>query len=675
MGYVLKGGRTKQHQAVIDKHQNEFGKAYISTFANSRRPEDSLSDMTNMELTQDNIVRPRPPLVRYGTQPTNTIIGRGNYRYNGQRGLIFMMNVGGTGKIYTQLDGGAFTLVSGFNSYDHTAWTGFVQSKSRIYVYNGVNNSTYVDLTTMATVEYVALSTPSAPSGSANSALTSGTKPYNFYYKVTGNNAVGESAASPASSAININTPRDSWVPSTGTTPQIITITWSAVSGATSYTLYGSDDGINFYEIVTLANLATLSFADDGSITLSPFKTAPASNSTQGAVFTWMYVDVPTAQIYGVTSDNKLYYSAPGATGAADFSSLNGGGYLTIDDGGDTQLTFVDGFRTGKGDPVVSAFSRGAAGKGKLNHITFDQETFGDQTFFIPDVAEANGQSGTYAPRATVKARDSLFYPTGDAIKSTGTSQNIVNILTTDTLSEVIVPDINKISLGSLNTAVGVESQDLVYFALPVGSTQNNEIWILDLSRKNAWILRWPVAAQDLWLYEDNTGTSHLCALVNNVIMEFTRTGSVTHTDDGVAWRSRVAFSSLVWDEDGITLGNIQNQYFKLLQPTGQITVNTYGLSKRGSTTNTGTDTYSIEVSFTGIGQWDYSGNYQYGDDIGGVDIFAQSVAVLRVRPKGLLNQEDWEVVAETAGTDYLLSAVSTRGTANLDLVYQGLTK
>jgi hypothetical protein len=156
--------------------------------------------------------------------------------------------------------------------------------------------------------------------------------------------------------------------------------------------------------------------------------------------------------------------------------------------------------------------------------------------------------------------------------------------------------------------------------------------------------------------------------------MEFTRAGTTPHTDDGVAWSSRVAFSSLVWDPDGITLGNIHNQYFKLIQPTGGITANTYGLSKRGATTNTGTASYSVEVSFTGIGQWDYSGNYQYGDDIGAVTSFAQSVAVLHVRPKGLLNQEDWEVVASTAGTDYLLSAVSTRGMANLDLIYQGLT-
>ncbi len=676
MAYQIQGTRKKKHQTPIAKHQNEFSKAYISTFANSRRPENSVSDCTNMELVQDNIWRPRSPLVRYGTQPAYTVTGRGSYRYNGQRGQLFMFNVAGVGKIYSQLDGGAYVAISGVNAFSPTLWAGFRQSKNRVYVFNGDktgagNNLSYIDLATMATVEYTALSTPSAPSGTATAALISGTKPYNYYYKVTANNSVGESTASSASLAINVNDIRDNW--STATLKST-TITWSAVAGASSYTLYASDDNVLFQEMTTLAGLTTLSYTDDGSITLSPFKVAPTSNSTQGPVFTWVYIDIPSNQIFGITSDNKLYYSAPGGVGAADFGSLNGGGNLPIDEGGDTQLNFVDGFRTGKGDPIVTTSSRGAAGKGKVNHITFEQLTYGDQVFFVPRVTEANGQSSTYAPRATVKSRDSLVYPTGDAIKTTGTSQNIVNILTTGTLTEMIVPDINNITLGSLDKASGVENQDKIYFCLPVGTTENNEIWIVDRSRKDAWILRWPIAAKDIWLYEDNAGASHLCVLVNNVILQFTRAGSVPHTDDGVAWRSRVAFSSLVWDEDGISLGNIYNQYFKLLQPTGQIVANTYGLSRRGVTTNTGTDSYGVEVSFTGIGQWDYSGDYLYGDNVGAVTSFAQSVAVLRVRPKGLLNQEDWEVVAETAGTDYLLSSVSTRGMSNTDLIYAGLT-
>lgn len=672
MAYVVQGRRIKKHQVVINKHQNNFAKGYVSTFNSARRPEDSLSDMTNAELVEDNIPRPRPPSVQYGDQPQYEIIGRGAYRYNGIRGQLFMMNVSGVGKIYRQVNGENFVLIGGLNTYAIDGdFAGFRQSKSRVYVFNGKDNLSYIDLSTMATVEYVALATPAAPTGTPASGLTSGTKPYNYYYKVTANNAVGESAASPASAAVNVNAIRDNW-----TAANSVAVTWTSVPNATSYTLYGGTDPNQLYEIITLSGLTTLSYTDDGSLTLNPFKEAPSSNSTEGAVFVWMYVDKRNSQVFGVDNANKLYYSA---AGTGDFSSLNGGGYTTIDEGGDTQLNFVDGFRTGKGDPVITTSSRGAAGKGYINHVTFESVTYGDQTIFYPNVIEANGQSGTYAPRATPKVRDALIYPTGDAIKTTGTSQNIVNILTTTTLSSLIEPDINKINLDALHNASAVEYQDRVYFALPVGSAQNNEIWYIDFARKNAWVLRWTVAARDIWLYEDSEGVSHLCYLsgygADNKILEFTRAGSQTTTDDGVPFRSRVAFSSLVWDEDGVSLANIRNQFYKLLQPKGNIMANSYGLSKRGATTNTGSDTFSVEVSFTGIGQWDYSGDYLYGDDVGQIDSFANSIAVLNIKPKGLINQLDWEVVTEGANCDYLLSAVNTRGTANVDLIYQGINQ
>lgn len=649
----------------IDVVQSSFPLGYVSTTANSRRDRRSLSDTTNIELVQDSIARPRPPLVRYGTQTDYTIIGRGKYRYNGERGMLFMLNVSGVGKIYRQVDGGAFTAMTGTNAYDPDAWAGFVQSKNRIYVFNGVDSLSYVDLTTMATVEYTALATPSAPSGAAAAGLTSGTKPFNYYYRVTANNAVGESTASAASTAVNVNNIRDNW-----SAANSVTVTWTTVSGATSYTIYGGTDPNFLNEIITLSGLTTLSYTDDGSLTLNPFKLAPSSNSTEGPVFSWMYVDARNAQVYGVTSTNQLYYAAPGT---GDFSSLNGGGFTTIDEGGDTKLNFVDGFRTGKGDPVITCSSRGAAGKGKLTHVTFESVTYGNQVIFYPNVIEANGQSGTYAPRATVKAGDSFYYPTGDAFKSTGTSQNIVNILTTASLSRDIVDDVNRLNLNSLDKAAGVEYQDKIYFALPVGATENNEIWYMDLARGDKWVLRWTVAAKDLWLYEDSAGLSHLCALVGNVILEFTRSGSQATTDDGVPWQSRVAFSSLVWDPAGITLGNIRYMYFKLLEPKGRIYANTYGTTKRGVTSDTGSESYLVETSFTGIGEWDYSGDYMYGDDPGEVQTFANNVAVLKIRPKGLLNQIDWEVITNDAGCDYFLSSVSTKGTANANLIYQGI--
>lgn len=649
MPYQISSARTRRKaRKDIDIHQNSFEQAYVSTIDDTRRNVKSLSDMTNMELVQDSVVRPRPPLVEYGTQPAYPVIGRGKFKQNGDRYLLWMLDTGANGVLYKQMDGGAFTSIGG--TYDDEAWASCVQNSGKVYVYNGVDNLSYVSLADDSVNTYTALSTPGAPTPT-KTGMTGST--FTHYYRISANNAVGESIAS-AVGSVTSGKIRDAWIENT----DYVSLSWSAVTNATSYTIYYGDTATTTNELYTVSGNATTSFIDYGTLAVNPFKLAPEGNSTQGAVFTHMYVDTKNSQIFGVTADNVLYYSAPGT---GDFSPYNGGGYVPIDEDGDTTLNYVDGFRNGKGDPVITVSARGAAGKGKLFHVSFETLTVGDQAIVYPNVYEANGQSGTYAPRATIKARDSLYYPTGQDFKSTGTSQNIVNILTTNTISQGIEPDVDNLSLANLHKAVGVEYQDRLYFALPVGSTENNEIWYMDTARKNAWILRWTVAAKDMWLYEDSEGITHFCVLVDNTILEFTRTGGQPHQDNGVAFRSRVAFESLKWDEDGIILGKIRKQYFKFLYPKGTIDVNTSGLSRTGLSTATGSDTYTVTTTPTGWDIWVYD-EYQYDEDPGEVNVYGKSVAVLEVRPRGLLNQLSWEVVSETAGTDYILSAVRTKG-------------
>lgn len=664
MAYQLNANRSKRKaRRVVNLHQNKFPLGYISTIDNSRRPTTSLSDMTNMEMIQDNVVRPRPPLIRYGTQPANTVIGRGKIRYNGSRSILWAQNVAGVGKLYKQTDGGSFTLIGG--TYDDEAWLSCVQSKNKAYIFNGVDNLSYVDLATNTVSTYTELTTP-VISSVTKTGMTGSTFPH--YYRVSANNDVGESIASVAVS-VTSGKPRDNWIENT----DYNTISWSAVTNATSYTVYYGTTAGTTNELFTVGGNATTSFIDYGTVAINPFKLAPEGNSTKGAIFNWMYVDAKNAQIFGITNDNKLYYSAPGT---GDFSPYNGGGWVAIDENGDTQLNFVDGFRNGKGDPVVTVSARGAGGRGKLFHVDFQTLTVGDQAIVYPNVYEANGMSATYAPRATIKGRDSLWYYTGQDFKSTGTSQNILNILTTNSVATGIVPDMEKITVSALNKAVGIEYQDKLFFALPVSSTRNNEIWYLDMARKNAWVLRWPIYADDMWLYEDNNGATHFCVLVNNVIMEFTRAGSRTHVDDDTPWTSRVAFESLIWDEDGLTLGKIRNQYFKLLFPKGTINATATGLTRKGVQQAAGSDTFTVTTTKTGIGQWQYGSAflakddaYKYRDSVGEIKSYGKSVAVLNIKPKGLLAQLDWEITSNAAGSDYILSAVNTKGFSLEDLV------
>jgi hypothetical protein len=584
-----------------------------------------------------------------------------------------MLNVSGVGKVYRQVDGGAFTLVGG--SYDITNWTGFTQSKGKLYPYNSKDNLSYIDMSTWTVQTYTALSTPSAPTIAVSANLSS-SPAYTYYYRVAANNAVGTSVASPVSAVVSVNTPRAAGS-TTGTggwsanssIAKTVTVTANLVTGATSYTFYVGDSPLTLNELITVAaplSGTTISYTDDGSLTENPFVLAPEGDSSKGFIPSWLYNDLKNSQIFGIDTANKLYYSAAGTN---DFSAYNGGGWVTIDENGDTQLNFVDGFRDGTGQPVITTSSRGAAGAGQLCHVTFKQLTIGDQIINYPNVYPASGQSGTYAPRATVKLNNALVYPTGLDFRSTTTSQNILNILTNDSISLVINDvDVPKINLSALKNAVADVDKNRVFFALPVSSNTNNEIWYIDFSRKNAWILRWTVPASDLWHYEDSTGYTHFCALVNGIILEFTRSGAQPHQDDGVAWSSRLAFESLVWDTDGIALGTVQHQYAKLLNPKGTVHFNATGLTRAGISQSVGSDTFTVTTTETGYDIWMYD-EHVYDEEPGTINSYSKSVAVLTIKPKGLLNQESWELTANTAGTDYIHSTTATRGWYDENLI------
>lgn len=649
---LAKKRSSRKARRVINIHQNTFKGGYQSTISNSRRSRDSLSDLLNMEIVQDGVPRPRPSTVEYGTQPSLPVVGRGSYKYNGSNVELFMLNDGGVGKVYKRIDGGSFTLISG-KTYDITNWTQFCQSMKKVYPFNGVDNLSYIDLATDTIQTYSSLATPGAPTLTRTG--MAGTN-YTYYYKIAANNAVGTSTASTAATQA-VSKLRESWISGT----DYISLSWSSVAGATSYNIYVGTSSGNEKLVQTVVGTT---WVDDGSLVADPFTLAPAGNSTAGFVPRHMYNDARNSQIIALDTANNMYYSAPGT---GDFSPYDGGGYVPIDEFGNTTLNYVDGFRDGKGNPVITISAKGAAGKGKMFHATPDSLTYGDQVISFWNVYEANGQYAPYAPRAVVKIGDSLVYTTGNDIKSTGTSQNIVNILTTASVAQVLHQnDLPTINLSALDGAVGTEWDNKAFFAFPIGADYNNQIWYMDSARKNLWVLRWTFDGEikDLWTYEDNSGISHFCILIDNSIREFTR--NLFTQDSGTAFRTRCAFSSLVWDEDGLVLANIRTLYFKLLEAKGTQDVSVFGLDKDGVTNTIGSETFTQTVTFTGIGIWDYSGDYKYGDEVGTISTFAQSIGSQKVKTNAkMINQLDWEITTDTIGCDYLLSSVNTNGTTN----------
>ena len=646
-----------------------FKRGYQSYVTDSRMPLDALADLTNSTLDQDNLPRPRPSLVEYGSQPLGTGLGFSTFIKiaSGQpeKWDISMQVIAGVGKVHVRKDGGAWVAATGTNTLDGTTVASFCQSGNRVYVSNGVDNMTYYNIATGATVEYSALSTPATPTATGTG-LT-GTN-FTYYYRVSANNAVGESAASVADTE-QTSVIRDSWTPAS----QYITVSWSTVAGATSYNVYvGTVAGQEKY----LATVTGTTYRDDGTVASNAFKLAPSGNSTAGPKLTTMWNK--DGQLFGVgdtTNPDYLWYDGGNSStsGVGDFSAFNGGGNVSINPGGDTTPEAVRSFRTGKGDPAVTVLSRGIAGKGKMHHVVFMQNNFDGQVFYIPNVSEANGQAGTVSASAVVEADNSLFYPTGQDFKSTGTQANMQNILSTNSVSNDIIPDVQRLNLAAMNNATGLVFENKIYWALPVGDTHNNQIWIKDLSRRGAWIMPWTIRADYMWLSENNTtGQINFCIYNGTKILTFTR--SVATQDDGVAFRTRVAHEGLVWDDHGMGMGAIQEQRFKLLQPVGVININSFGLDEEGAVNTLASETFTQSSSFTAWGSLLWSDGElpsMYSDDVGEIDFTSQAIGVVPLEIDETVNQLGWEITTDTKDSDYILSTVNTKG-IHVDNSYYG---
>jgi hypothetical protein len=121
--------------------------------------------------------------------------------------------------------------------------------------------------------------------------------------------------------------------------------------------------------------------------------------------------------------------------------------------------------------------------------------------------------------------------------------------------------------------------------------------------RKGAWMLPWNISADWLWLYNDNSGVTHFCALVNNTIVEFT--DSVSCQDNGVAFPTSMTTGLLKASEDGQDWMYVHRVIFVLDQPQGQINVSVNGKTEDAPIAAVGGEAF---VADNGIAGWSEAG-------------------------------------------------------------------
>ena len=366
--------------------------------------------------------------------------------------------------------------------------------------------------------------------------------------------------------------------------------------------------------------------------------------------------------LYGVKDKEnayRLWYSAGGRQ-SGDFSPFNGGGWVDINYGGDTVPTAVKAFRDGRGMPVLTILTKGGPSGGELYHLAFEDRAYGDFVITYPSVKKANGSSGTYSSMAAVEHNNSLIYPTARGFKTTGTKANMVNILVTDNITDTIVKDLGRLNLKAMSGAVGMSYENRVYFCLPVGSSKNSEIWIYDDSRRGAWILRWTLAADYMWLYEDNGGKVHHLVLVDNKVLEFDRT--VGATDDGVPFRTRLAGMRRTFDKTGTQMAAVEQKVFSLIRPKGTIKINVMGLSEDGDTSvGLAQEAITPETIATGWSGTEWS-QEEWGYELPPLEVAHTDFLPVSIEVDENVCQLDWEIITDSGDAAYTLHAEKTVG-------------
>ena len=556
----------------------------VTDYDSRRIVEDALKSSVNMVLEQNGVIRPRPSLKEFSPQPLGEIIGE-LFECKVVSGatttfyLVSMQIVGGNAYVcYCKGEDNAWTKID-TKTYTKTAPAHYVQIGNKVLVMNGADPLSYIDLSDWSIVSFTELDNPTAPTATATGLSGSG---FVVYYAITANSSVGETAVSETDS-ITTDTDRSEWDSAT----QYVDLSWSAVTDAASYNVYmgtNTDGEGNPILYLIKANIdpSVTSFKDDGSYASDIYRLAPTVNSTAGPKTTRGTVVNGRVWMVGDT-DNPYYVWHGGDTGhEIDFSPDGyGGGYTVVASGTKEVPIAVMPFRRGQGDSTVVVLTQGSNGSGRRFQIGYSTFEYGGEQRVVWSPTEDSGRDGTDSPDAVVVYNNSLFYPSRDGFKTTGTMPSLQNILSTRTVSATIRDQVALLKSSAMNNAVGLVYENRIYWSLPVGSAENNRVWVYYPEQKGAWMTSWYLNVKWMILYNDNSGNTHfLLYCADGKLYELDRATSTS--DGGEPFETDMTSGMVQFSKDGRDWSRLIQVVFTLLRPKGEINIEVTAMTEDG---------------------------------------------------------------------------------------------
>lgn len=445
-----------------------------------------LTEYKNILLDLDGI-SPRPGIDDYTTDNGDTRIqgGISFYKSDGTRKLLVMS--GGRLKEWS----GSWSTI-GSTVYSTTADAEFVQARDKVWIFNGVNNLTYYDGSTITS--YTALTTPGKPT-----VAPQGTTGHTTYsYRISAFNSVGETLCSTATAT------------TTGTASISVSnynkLTWSAVSNAAGYNVYGRYSTGKGETLLTTVYtptyddrpLSTASELLEPSLSIYP----PESNTTGGVICSMAIFAISRIFAAGdPTYPSRLFYSGVG-TQLGNFNGSDYGGlWVDVFPNDGAKIRSIIPFQGG-----VIIFKDNAVYK-----FSFTSAVIGDTQVSVPQLEEITRSFGGISFRGTKAVENDVVFPAKKdgrlAFYSLGNQENYAgSVLRTNELSIKVEEKLKDINLTYLSGATGFYFNSIYMCGVPKsGSTINNRTWILD-TRFGAWVYWEDFYPSFFMSYEDSSG-------------------------------------------------------------------------------------------------------------------------------------------------------------------------
>lgn len=624
----------------IDIKVNDFRGGVNVLFSETRLKPNEAKEATNLMLAEDGVWKKRWGTEAYGGVTfTNTIDGFSEFKKtDGTRQLVVVADgyayvVDPSAETKTQISGATFTQGTRCD---------FVQINNFLYIVNGVDDMARYNGTALTT--YSSITTP-AWAGTPitrGAGLSSGS--YNYYYRVSAVNEVGETLAA-AVETITVDVKREDWSASN----EYLQLDWGAVSGALKYNIYMSD--VSGYE-VKLDETTGITYQDNGSASLNPYIEPPTESTAAGPKFS--SIAVIGNRVWGTGDPSNLqrvYWSGTG-TNLGNFAASFDGGWVDLETGSRNQCVKVIDF-----NKECHVICKTDDGRGSIWEIDLGTITIGGTEIIIPVPTKIVNRMGTPALRSVVQAENDVYFLNPFGVFTLGFQANILNALRTKERSVPLRPYIGSLYEADIDNSCAYYYDSKVLFSAPTSAGEPNRIFYYDMEL-NAWVKDWTIGVSQFGEFTDSVGTTRLLGINGTKLIEFSENYS---GDEGTSFTWKYTSPRFPVAKDWAQFAYIQKAYVRLRNAKGTPNFSFNGTNAEGSTPTAATSTIEIASSDTGMG-WDLMGAVQMGDTSGTPTSFAKESLIQYLPIDSVMRDIQWEITGGALADTGVITGIMAEG-------------